>query len=439
MPKSIRSACALFILTFLIETSRADIVSLSALRARDQEFDSSCQDIDPKLPTDFKCSSSSTCVSLDNSSSALCCPQQQTCNQIKPIDCETQLQNATTYPNALIFTSKLNQALPKCGASTCCPFGYNCLQSGGTSFCQLNAETSHSGVINSTSSATVSLAMPTATSTSTPTATIAGINSNQHLPPSKCNKFPGGVFMAGFFPGILIGALGVVAWMILTGRHQKEDDSDRDSVQAMKPPLVISAPLPHPNSGSRADFLRRGLTRTKSVFSIKSAKNGVDSNPWNTRDPAPPMPTNGAQRGFPVTPENQVGRPPSAESIKIFSPMNILEHPGAAVAPLRTMQTQRAPPDPAFGSPFKTPPKPQHDDYNYNDPSYDMETLAPQRYNGPVNKGKQREVEPEHDSNRDTSFTTMLEHCRIPDRGDEFPVPKLPKQYQGRMPYETRI
>src|SRR6266498_2032823 len=40
---------------------------------------------DSKLPSNFCCPSSTTCISLDDSSTALCCPNGGNCEKIKPI------------------------------------------------------------------------------------------------------------------------------------------------------------------------------------------------------------------------------------------------------------------------------------------------------------------------------------------------------------------
>ena len=171
------------------------------------------------------------------------------------------------------------------------------------------------------------------------------------------------------------------------------------------------------------------------MFSTRSGGSGADANHW--KEPTPPVPSVPYQQGMPVTPEHLVDRPTSAESIKIYSPPSMIQHPSATVAPLRGMERQR--PDSGFGSPFRTPQRPGQDDYNYNDPTYDMETLTPRRYDAAVDKGKGKAVQSEHDSNRDTSFTAMLEHCKIPDSGDAYPVPRVPQQYQPTKPYETRL
>jgi hypothetical protein len=59
--------------------------------------------------------------------------------------------------------------------------------------------------------------------------------------------------------------------------------------------------------------------------------------------------------------------------------------------------------------------RPVSPDFGYPDES----TLARSKYE--ADSGK-----------RDTSFTALMEHCKIPDSGDPYPVPKLPDHYRGK-------
>jgi hypothetical protein len=82
-------------------------------------------------------------------------------------------------------------------------------------------------------------------------------------------------------------------------------------------------------------------TGTKVGTRVKSFFGSVESPQWNSASPPPPMPTH-----IPVTPPQQTGRPfarqPSTESIKVYSPPNMINtspalRPGAA----RTVQQER--------------------------------------------------------------------------------------------------
>src|SRR5438045_447640 len=76
--------------------------ALGVLQQRDSACPNStfnsCTSIDSKLPGDFCCSSTNACISLDSSSSALCCPLGADCTTIEPITCSIDQQNAPLHP-----------------------------------------------------------------------------------------------------------------------------------------------------------------------------------------------------------------------------------------------------------------------------------------------------------------------------------------------------
>ena len=87
----------------------------------------------------------------------------------------------------------------------------------------------------------------------------------------------------------------------------------------------------------------------------------------------------------------------------------------------------------SLGSPFS--PFKANGAYEYNAPATGhAELLGSQRYEAEAPRSrKEGAYEMSDESRRDTSFTALMQHCNIPDRGDEFPVPEIPK------PYETRL
>ena len=210
-----------------------------------------CTSVDPKLPSTFTCPTGSNCVSLDSSSSALCCPESSSCNNIQPISCDLSAQNATAHPSAGIFTSRLGDSLPTCG-SNCCPFGYDCITDGsGNSVCSIiqstsivgKTDTSSGTASSSSSSSSSSPATRTATSTSlsaTSSSTSSAVAASATVTP-QCNKFPIGVFLAGFFPGIFIGAFLMLGWVICSGRHRKPSSRSSTGSSVYKP--HISDPI----------------------------------------------------------------------------------------------------------------------------------------------------------------------------------------------------
>ena len=319
---------------------------------------------DTKLPSDFCCSADSTCISLDSSSSALCCPKGADCSKIQPISCELSFQDVSGRPDAAIKTTRLDEKLATCGSNTCCPFGYTC---DNNSQCVIDKATSSTGSASKSPSASA-----TSTSSTTSATSPAGIDSTKPAVAEGtplCPRFPGGAVAVGFFPGMLAGALMAVIAVICLGRRRSQDDrpySKGSSWSSIKYSnshnrgrtgtgtiTGISEPMPM-SQGVRTDFLRRqpnvmirnGASRAKSWFSSKSSPTFGDSNekvsPLNPishwKMPTPPEPNNipltNLGKTVPVTPPSQIrpsaaslAREPSTESIKIYSPPSMVRPP----------------------------------------------------------------------------------------------------------------
>ncbi|PCH01900.1 Hypothetical protein PENO1_040380 [Penicillium occitanis (nom. inval.)] len=283
--------------------------------------------------------------------------------------------NATANPTAPIQSTKLSDDLPTC-ADGCCPFGYTCAKN---TTCVLDTSTSTTTASGSVSTTATSAptTKPTATATSTisisdtaPTTSTASSatgtsastsgfssNSTQTETSTKCPQFPATAVVAGFFPGAVAGAL--AAAMIMMCRRRGDKQSRESTLQKTHRSsggtiVGISDPIPDDENGSfRTDFLlqrklsgrypqpgtvsrsksmmRRTGTRVKSIF-IGRNSTAAASPQWNTATPPmPPMPAMPGVGGMPVTPPHQTGnrlavgpRQPSTESIKVYSPPNML-------------------------------------------------------------------------------------------------------------------
>jgi hypothetical protein len=422
----------------------------------------SCTSIDPHLPSDFCCPPTDVCISLDSSSSALCCPSGENCTVIQPITCSVDQQNVTLHPGLSVMTTKLDSSLPQCGGN-CCPFGYTC-----------DLTTFHCHLITNTSSLNPSASASTSASpTSSPAAEASnstGINSN--VPPitPHCNRFPGAAVAAGFFPGMLAGALLALIGVICLGRPKRRVPS-----AASSPPskfsshyrgrssdgtiIGVSEPIPTPQA-TRTDFLRRQpemlkqtKTRMKSWFSSKSSPTFLGGESPNAQNhwkmPTPPAPDNvpleplGAP--VPVTPERQTGRgrsqrtavkEPSMESIKIYSPANIIGSPQSkptSVKPIRSMASQWRGNDAAENklSPFRTPDKEQFTSAHLaTTANHSTDMLSSARYNAEDDRGRFREEmsDVSNPSRPTTTFTDMLGAIGFPDPG---PAPVMPEMPRG--------
>ncbi|EYE99651.1 uncharacterized protein EURHEDRAFT_407640 [Aspergillus ruber CBS 135680] len=249
-----------------------------------------------KFPDSFCCLSSSTCMSFDNSSSVICCEDGEDCNSIATISCDVQQQNATLHPKSPIKTTRLDDDLPKCGDS-CCPFGYECRESGGRSACVLDSSSSSS---SSTSTSSTSTRASTTHTTHTPPATSATTASDEvsstsdsiaviptaapesetskqessssspspsALPDtstlsksSNCSSFPTPAILAGFFPGAIFGAaLAFLTPYCLRKRRQNLPPSAKVAQFTERTRngtlLGISDPIPSEDTAMRTDFL----------------------------------------------------------------------------------------------------------------------------------------------------------------------------------------
>lgn len=390
----------------------------------------SCSTIDPRLPGNICCASGTSCISLNNGKSAICCPEGIDCSAIQPITCSISLQDPTQHPDAVIQTTNLTATLPKCGDS-CCPFGYNCA----SQTCVLDIDSSMGFRQKGTSSTS-----PSATSTASPSTTSpTGIDSTKPQEAGSCNRFPGAAVAAGFFPGMLAGALIAILVVLFCGRRKKHDSrpSSDDSSNykthrrgfSHDNKYDISDPIPLEAQSARSDFLGRTTTRAKSFFSNKSPRLASNDS-WKM--PTPPVPNNVPREMagglVPVTPERQVRedlrRQSSTESITVYSPPSTSQ-----VAPVRGMVSQRT--DSAIGSPFKTPPNrgdvyhgtaavtPQQTPY--------AEVLTPARYGESQNTtgSTERRTEPRPN----TTFTMVMEEAGMPDplRGAVPAMPQIPK------------
>jgi phosphatidylinositol glycan class S len=299
-----------------------------------------------QLPSNFCCPASTTCVSLDNSTSAICCPNPGDCAFIKPVTCNIQAQNATANPEASLKTTRLTDNLPTCGSS-CCPFGYSC-QDGST--CAL--------VKDASSEASSSIQQITSTTAAASTAAAAAATSTLSLVPSvpstalttsppdlapnstqvaqSCSAFPATAVVAGFFPGLVSGAL-AAAVVTMCLRRRKEKEASRRALSHQRSSggtiIGISDPIPTDENAFRTDFLlRKGSSRYPASVRSKSMLRRTGTRVKSIFGPSPRV--NGAHGGLgvpppppmPVTPPQQIGprHQPSMESIKVYSPASML-------------------------------------------------------------------------------------------------------------------
>ena len=253
-------------LFFLFTSSIAQASSLIPRQA------STCGGIDTLkqcgsgFPSSFCCPKDTTCMSLNSGSiqSVICCPAGSDCAYIKTITCDVNQLNATLHPDNQMHLSDTNNVqLPKCD-DKCCPLGYSC----------------KGGMCSKDSSS------PTSPAGSTPASTnpaLASQPSDSAVPaPVQTSRgFDGRSFAAGFFPGIVIGALGTIGLIWAINRRRDSKAKERYSGDFGHVSRQISDPIYDPALAARTDFIRRGsqsaqaspVSTEKTVGGMKTPNN----------------------------------------------------------------------------------------------------------------------------------------------------------------------
>lgn len=266
----------------------------SRLRRQDTNDESVCEgdtslfQCGAPFPSNFCCPTSTKCLRMDSSAIAvLCCPAGLDCQFISPISCDEQAQNATMFPGNQLHSDP-TIPLDKCG-DACCPSGATCHEG----VCAVSISTA-----TPSTKPTSTLAAPPRTSTSSTSASAADFASTSLLPaassqssdaldgaavlgessnPSSDN-FSGKSFVAGLFPGIVLGAcmLALLMWCLDRRRqHGRRRHSDvypdqkhfstadqltslsTDSHRTLPAHTrSISEPISDPRNGHRTDFVR---------------------------------------------------------------------------------------------------------------------------------------------------------------------------------------
>lgn len=211
------------------------------------------------FPASFCCDQSTICTRVNTTDvpSVVCCPKGDNCSAIQPVPCDVSLYNATLHPeNQIHIADAKDIELPKCGAQ-CCPLGYAC----------------NNGMCSA------STAKPTQTATSIPSAT----NPSSASQTSACSSAPvirtsssfdGKAFVAGFFTGIVIGALGVIGLMWII-KKRREAERSRYSGDFGHVARTISDPIYDPMVAARTDFIRRGSQSVHSTPSVQKRNIGT--------------------------------------------------------------------------------------------------------------------------------------------------------------------
>ena len=292
-------------------------------------------------PSDWCCPSpnapanASTCEIFNGGQGAICCPVGKDCSQIGPIECNSQLLNATLNAKSGLWSTELPTNLQQCG-SACCPPGYSCNNS------QECVQTPGLSATSSLASSPTSSPTNSATTSSSNIPTGSATNASQTSTPAPSahyNRFPADAVIVGFFPGLIAGIILAFIALCCFGRWRPKEERDTPSPDFSSVTATVSDPIYQPdgNNAFRTDFLRREpkskydnrTSRVRSLFSRTPTLRSMRSRE---------APVDGIGRSIPKMPETPPGqrsvtpslkKEPSMESIKIYSPPNgDLERPG---------------------------------------------------------------------------------------------------------------
>ncbi|CAK7229409.1 hypothetical protein SBRCBS47491_007237 [Sporothrix bragantina] len=264
-----RTANALTIPLFVIPANGFSLLERATADAGCVSGFSQCSGFN--LPSDFCCSSGSSCNVLAGNTTVLCCPDGVDCSTLNPITCDLAQQDASIHPQAPIKTTALNGVLTKCGTNTCCPFGYNC---NGNNLCILESNqnavplqnvpattatkagtsstststsakttspsttpgAAHTTAVQSTAAESVTVAVATTQTTSTgtsPTSSRTGTDSNESAVASADDSSNGGKNTASIVGGVIGGLAGLLligaAIWFLCGRRLRRGGSGKAS------------------------------------------------------------------------------------------------------------------------------------------------------------------------------------------------------------------
>ncbi|CAN9187302.1 unnamed protein product [Alternaria alternata] len=200
------------------------------------------------FPSSFCCPKDSTCMALNGGDiqSVICCPSGSDCAYIQPTTCDTTQLNATLHPDNQMHLSETDGIdLPKCG-DKCCSLGYTCQ---GT-MCAKDTSPSPTPSPTSSANATPSSTSPASASQTSNCPATAPIQTKQ--------GFDGKSFAAGFFPGIVIGALSTLALVWIIKKRRESQSKERYSGDFGHVARQISDPIYDPQHAARTDFMRRG-------------------------------------------------------------------------------------------------------------------------------------------------------------------------------------
>lgn len=213
----------------------------------------SCTATDPDLPNNFCCTASTSCLSVDNGRSVVCCPDGSSCSNLGVITCDVSLQDANNNSGP-IYTTRLSDQLPSCG-DRCCPFGYTCVEVGGQHVCTLD----NSQLAANTSATNAPTPVPS-TNNSTATDTTAELKtSNTSISP--------GILAAIGISGAIVGILAILILLFCLRKHKsKQSRLNEAGHEEIKQRASLSVP-----SSDKAELPAHSIGTSKQRHELDTA------------------------------------------------------------------------------------------------------------------------------------------------------------------------
>lgn len=279
--------------SLLVRTAR-HIPNLSGIHHRDAEDsavcggDNSLFQCGAPFSSDFCCPESTKCLRLDSSALAvLCCPAGLDCKFVSPISCDEQAQNATLFPGNQLHSDP-TMSLGQCG-DACCPVGATCHEgvcavstlaapSSSLPTSTIASSSQYSSSSKTTKAADATSSSSLAPATSAASSALDGVKIMDGSATTSSEAFSGKSFVAGLFPGVVIGAIivTILVWCLdrrrrrshenhLEGYSDQKHFSTADQLTSLSTDShrtlpthtrSISEPICDPSNGHRTDFVR---------------------------------------------------------------------------------------------------------------------------------------------------------------------------------------
>ncbi|KAK0673240.1 hypothetical protein QBC41DRAFT_395536 [Cercophora samala] len=238
------------------------------------------------VPSSFCCPAGDRCLVLAGNTTVVCCPNGSTCQKLRPIDCNIELQDADKAPDSVIKTTALGGSLPKCG-SECCPYGYSCVNGECVMNTNQNAAPSQSSTPSSRPSTTPT-SKPSTTASPSTTLTATAVPQSTGPP------------IAGIAGGAAAGAVvlliaGILAFIFIRKRKAGQTASSSKSPLKLSRSTssfgnIISAPILHDDKPAlRTDFGARLPTPQMLNNNANDVRNSVLSYDNNQIVASPPQ------------------------------------------------------------------------------------------------------------------------------------------------------